>query len=159
MRRPRGVIRKVDLCDKRVVRQLLRLQRLAYHREAELIGYRAIPALRDTAATLRASGESFHALLQGNRPLGVISWRRDGEVVEICRLVVHPRAWRRGVASRLLEHLEGICSAAALEVSTARANIPALQLYRRHGFGESSRRITPDGLELVGLRKPVGRGR
>jgi ribosomal protein S18 acetylase RimI-like enzyme len=120
------------------------------------VGYPAIPALGDTVRSLGVSGERFYALFRGRKPLGMISLRGSRGVVEICRLVVHPRYWRRGIASRLLEHAEGMASDAVLEVATAAANLPALALYRRLGYRENRRWATADGLWLVALRKACG---
>jgi len=144
----------VDLSARGTLRRLMRLQRLAYGREARLIEYGAIPALRDTAASLRGSGESFYALFRGRKPLGMISVHRHDARAEICRLVVRPRYWGRGIASRLLEHVQRVLPGETLEVATAAANHPALELYRRHGFREGSRCTTSDGLGLVALRRP-----
>jgi ribosomal protein S18 acetylase RimI-like enzyme len=145
----------VDLSDHRAARRLLRLQRRAYRDEARLIGYRDIPALKDTVTALRVSGETFYGAFAGRRPLALVSTRREGDTLEICRLVVHPRCRRRGIASTLLRHVEAACGGGHLAVATAMANVPARELYRACGFLEVSRQFIPDGLELVVLRKAL----
>jgi len=73
-----------------------------------------------------------------------VSWTRlhDG-TLDICRLMVHPRAHRRGIATTLLDSLDRLEPAARAVVATGTANLPALALYRRRGF-------TPAGIRQVG---------
>jgi ribosomal protein S18 acetylase RimI-like enzyme len=60
-------------------------------------------------------------------------------------LVVAPRAFRRGHATVLLDALSLAESAERFTVSTGTANIPALALYRRHGFVPiGTREVGPD---------------
>jgi putative phosphoesterase len=63
-------------------------------------------ALRETAAAVRASGETFLGARLDGRLVGAVSYKRRGGVVDIHRLVVHPDAFRRGLATRLLDALE-----------------------------------------------------
>ena len=57
----------------------------------------------------------------------------DG-TVDIHRLVVAPRAFRRGIATALLDALDARFPGRPVLVSTGRGNGPALELYRRRGF-------------------------
>jgi ribosomal protein S18 acetylase RimI-like enzyme len=108
---------------------------------------------------MRSSGETFFVFFRRHKPIGVISTRQDGDLVEICRLVVHPRHQREGIASRLLEHVAARAAGGArlLSVSTSAKNLPALALYGRHGYRERRRRTTKDGLELVTLDRAIDR--
>ena len=67
--------------------------------------------------------------------LGFISYEYEGDVVSICRLVVHPNYFRKGIASELLQHvLSATPKAVSIIVSTGAKNLPALALYERHHF-------------------------
>jgi ribosomal protein S18 acetylase RimI-like enzyme len=148
-----NTVRLLDLTQPGVASRVLRLQRRAYRREARLIGYRRIPALREKASDLLHSGESFLLCYQGRRLAGLLSWKHDGRRAEICRLLVDPRYWRRGLAGELLAALEAR-EAGELRVATAAANAPALAFYRKHGFRPLRSWRTPDGLELRSLFRP-----
>jgi ribosomal protein S18 acetylase RimI-like enzyme len=121
------------------------LQRASYAVEAELIGFDGIPPLRESLQELRDCGESFLGVDDETGLAGAVSWARlpDG-TLDICRLMVHPRAHRRGVATALLDGLDRAEPAGRAVVSTGTANYPALALYRRRGFTPvGTRRIAP----------------
>jgi hypothetical protein len=87
--------RRLDLSDPGTLRRLRDLQRASYTLEAELIGFDGIPALHESLEELRDCGESFLGLDDETGLAGAVSWVRlqDG-TLDICRLMVHPRAHR-----------------------------------------------------------------
>ncbi|HEX8867962.1 MAG TPA: GNAT family N-acetyltransferase [Lentzea sp.] len=140
----------LDLSDDAVLHELWTVQRLAYAVEAELIGFDGIPPLHETPDELRASGETFLGLYDEEGLVGAVSYQLDGSTVDICRLVVHPRAHRRGIASKLLDALpEG-----PQIVSTGTKNEPALRLYRKRGFVETGQTVIAPGVTITHLSKP-----
>lgn len=140
-----GESHRLDLSDPETVACLWHLQRVSYAVEAELIGFDGIPALHESVQELRDCGESFLGLDDELGLAGALSWNRlrDG-TLDICRLVVHPRAHRRGIASALLDSLNRLEPARRVVVSTASANLPALNLYQQRGFiPVGTRQIAP----------------
>ena len=137
----------LDLSDDAVLHELWTVQRLAYAVEAEIIGFDGIPPLHETPAELRASGETFLGLYDEEGLAGALSYELVGSTVDICRLVVHPRAHRRGIASRLLDALP----AGPQIVSTGTKNEPALRLYRKRGFVETGTREIAPGVTITEL--------
>ena len=151
---PAPEIKKIDLSDEASVAQILTLQKLTYSREAELIGYANIPALFNAKQTIRNSNEQFTGLLVANQLVGMISTLRSDQVLEICRLVVHPRHTGRKYATKLLVHIENsLQGIVRIIVSTAEKNHSALALYRKNGFKQIDKRVTSDDLTLVTLEK------
>ncbi|USX49349.1 N-acetyltransferase [Lentzea sp. HUAS12] len=140
----------LDLSDDTVLHELWTVQRLAYAVEAELIGFDGIPPLHESLDELRACGETFLGLYDEEGLAGAVSYRLDGSTVDIHRLVVHPRAHRRGIASRLLDALPD----GPQVVSTGTKNEPALALYRGRGFVETGTREVGPGVSLTDLAKP-----
>lgn len=139
---------------------LLDLQRAAYAVEAELIGFDGIPALHESIEELRACGESFLGLDDEAGVAGAVSFTRlphDTGTLEICRLVVHPRAHRRGIAGTLLDRLDRLEPAQRVVVSTGTANYPALNLYQGRGFTPvGTRDIAPAVTITLLERRTVG---
>ena len=92
-----------------------------------------------------------------------MSWVRfqDG-TLDICRLMVHPRAFRRGIATALLDGLDRAEPAQRAVVSTGTANHPALALYMRRGFTPVGTRQVAPGTTITILERhnaplqPVG---
>ena len=148
------IVRRLALTDAAVVAQLIALQRAAYQVEADLIGGAAIPAMTETAAELAACGETFLGV--GDEEIvAALSYKRAGGVVDIHRLVVHPVAFRRGLATALLDALgEAERDATEWTVATAEANAPAMTLYARRGFELVGRLTAPGGVAIVrGVRR------
>ncbi|MCX4821615.1 GNAT family N-acetyltransferase [Streptomyces sp. NBC_01142] len=135
-------------------RQLWELQRAAYAAEAELIGFDGIPPLHETLQELRGCTESFLGVSDENGLAGAVSWNRlhDG-TLDICRLVVYPRAHRRGIATALLNSLDVMEPADVTLVSTGTANQPALALYQRRGFTLISKRQIAPGVTVTLLER------
>ena len=64
-----------------------------------------------------------------------VSWvRLQDSTLDICRLMVHRRAHRRGIATALLDALHRAEPAWRAVASTGTASHPALGLYERRGF-------------------------
>jgi ribosomal protein S18 acetylase RimI-like enzyme len=140
----------LDLSDDTVLRELWTVQRLAYAVEAELIGFDGIPPLHESLDDLRACGETFLGLYDEEGLAGAVSYLMEGSTVDICRLVVHPRAHRRGIASKLLDALPD----GPQTVSTGSRNEPALRLYRKRGFSETGTREVAPGVSITDLSRP-----
>ncbi len=89
-----------------VLHELWTVQRLAYAVEAELIGFDGIPGLLESKEDLQATHHRFLGFYDDEGLAGAMAFVREGSELDICRLVVHPRAHRRGIASKLLDALD-----------------------------------------------------
>ncbi len=141
-----------------LARDVLALQREAYAVEAGLIGSDGIPALTETLEQLLAADESWLGCFDAVGLNGAVAWLElsDG-TVDICRLVVAPRAFRGGVATALLDELDRRFADRAMVVSTGSANEPAIALYRRRGFRPVRQREAAPGLLVTELARPATR--
>ncbi|MCD1261078.1 GNAT family N-acetyltransferase [Paenibacillus athensensis] len=154
-------ITKLDLQTNAEALELLALQAASYRVEAERVGLAEAAPLPDGIASLRQSGERFYGFLSDDatpgRLVGAVSWTRAGCVVTVCRMMVHPDYFRRGIARALLKQLlaeQRRQGASRFVVTTAAANLPAIALYESFGFmPRCSRTIVPcvvmTTLELV----------
>lgn len=147
-------VRALDLDDEEALEALVALQRASYRVEADLLGVETLPALTESGEQLRARGEEFLGAYDGPRLVGAVSWRRERGLLDIHRLVVHPDAFRRGVASRLLDALDAAQPGAARTiVATGAANDPARRLYERRGFAPYDERLAPGGIPIVAYER------
>ena len=151
-------VEPLDLGDDATLAELVAIQRAGYIIEAQLIGAESLPPLRETPEQVRASGETFLGALEDGALLGAVSYRRLGDLVDIHRLVVHPDAFRRGIATALLDALDAReTSAQRWTVGTGAGNGPALALYERRGFRRTEERDVGDGLRWIRLDRAGGR--
>jgi ribosomal protein S18 acetylase RimI-like enzyme len=147
-------VRELDPADPATGAAIVELQRVSYAVEAELIGSDGIPALTETLEAVRATGWGWLGVVDDAGLCGAIAWDElDDGTIDICRLVVAPRAFRRGVASRLLDALDERFPTRAMLVSTGRDNEPAVTLYRRRGFHQVADREAAPGLFVTELRR------
>jgi len=117
---------RLDLSDPSAASELLALQRDAYRVEAALI---------DSDLILQASGETVVGAFVDDRLAGAVSWKLDGDILDLHRLVVAPVHFRRGLGSALLRKAfaENPAARRAI-VQTGAANEPAKALYLGAGF-------------------------
>ncbi|MFJ7727626.1 GNAT family N-acetyltransferase [Neobacillus sp. NPDC097160] len=129
------MIKKLDLHNLSLVKELFELQTASYLVEAKLIDFFEIPPLKETMDELKECGESFFGFFEGEKLAAALSYTIDGEELTICRMVVHPKHFRKGIAQRLLEEVENNKKALRVfKVSTGKDNTPAKSLYLKNGY-------------------------
>jgi ribosomal protein S18 acetylase RimI-like enzyme len=134
---------------------LMAVQRAAYRIEADYLGTDDLPPLRESAADVRAWGESFLGARVGGRLVGAVSWKALGDgTVDIHRLVVHPDAFRQGIGSALLEALDARLQPVRTIVATGAANLPARRLYEGSGFRAVDEHAAAGGVRIVTMERP-----
>jgi GNAT superfamily N-acetyltransferase len=130
------------------------LQRDAYRVEADLIGSDEIPALRESPEELQSSDETFLGAFLDGALAGAISWKLDGDTVDLHRLVVDPKHFRRGVGAALVRAaLAAEPDASEAIVQTGAANDPAAALYLQEGFERIGDAEPVPGLRVARFRK------
>lgn len=153
------MIRTLDITDRETARQVLEVQLSSYRVEAELTGFDGIPPLKDTVERLQACGETFLGFFQDEALAGAASYLLKGKTLDIHRVMVHPRYFRKGVATSLLRHLlTSTPQATVVEVSTGSDNPPARHLYRQLGFAEVGEEEVAPGFWMTRFRLVRGSG-
>lgn len=109
---------------------LVDLQRVAYKREAELIGDDRIPQLSESAADLVAAGLVWLVVENQGRFVAALGFEESSQEIGIDRLVVHPDSHRQGLGAALVAALP----MGFITVSTGRDNLPARRLYESLSF-------------------------
>jgi GNAT superfamily N-acetyltransferase len=145
---------RLDVSDTRTAAQLLVLQRDAYRVEAELIRSDEIPPLGETLAELQAARETFLGAFVAGVLTGAVSWRLDGETIDLHRLVVRPAHFRKGVGAALVRAaVAAEPGARQAVVQTGAANAPAIALYLQEGFVRIGDVEPVPGLRVARFRK------
>lgn len=129
------MIKNINFEDDKILLELFSLQKAAYQVEAELIKFYDIPPLKESFEDLKECRETFLGYFEETTLAGALSYAVDGDELEICRMIVHPTHFRKGIAQRLLnvleDHHEGIH---VFKVSTGKDNTPAKRLYLKNNF-------------------------
>ncbi len=128
------MLERLDLADETTLRDLHALQRRSYRVEAELLGFDRIPGLIESLDELRACGETFLGWREAGSLVAALSYRLANEMLDVHRLVVDPRAFRRGHGRRLVRAALALPGHRRALVSTGEANWPARRLYESEGF-------------------------
>lgn len=136
--------------------EILALQKLAYATEAELYGDWSLPPLLQTLEQIQAEFAS-HVFLKARQD-GAIAGSVRGVMQDhtclVGRLIVHPRARRQGLATRLMQEIEArFALAQRFELFTGHLSAGNLRLYDGLGYGEFERRPVNEKLTLVFLEK------
>ncbi|WP_233786122.1 GNAT family N-acetyltransferase [Planococcus halotolerans] len=147
------MIREIDHRNESAAKAIQRIQRPAYLVEAELMGFKGIPQLKESILEIQNSGENFLGYLEHERLMGFISYKKEGNVVDIHRLVVDPEHFRKGIGRELLTSLTKTFEGIEFIVSTGKANKPAKNLYTSFGFTESEDFEVAPGIFCTTLEK------
>ncbi|MCP4440318.1 MAG: GNAT family N-acetyltransferase [Aureispira sp.] len=151
-------IHLIDIQNRLLAQQILNVQQAAYTVESKLIQFDQIPYLRESLAELQSSKEAFIAYLDNKQLIAVLSYELiSPQHIDICRLVVSPKHFGKGIATQLLNYLEfQTKKTTKITVSTAKKNIPAIQLYQNLGYVINNSFWTEDKqLELVEFAKTI----
>lgn len=133
--------------------EILAIQIPSYHIEARLIGFSGIPQLMDTIDSIMTSEEVFIGYRLDDEWAGFLSYAIEKDTMEICRLVVHPLHFRKGIGGKLIEASLALASGKKVIVSTGSKNQPALNLYKRYRFNIVNEIEVASGIFLSLLEK------
>lgn len=131
------MIKKINLDDDNIVSEIIKIQKQAYKIESELINYDDIPPLKDNEITLKNCSEEFYGYYINNELAGIISYKIRNKTLDIHRLAINPKFFRKGISNELLSFIEKKnTDIKRIIVSTGEKNIPAINLYTKNGFNK-----------------------
>ncbi|KGX92884.1 acetyltransferase [Pontibacillus halophilus JSM 076056 = DSM 19796] len=131
------MIQPLCTSDQSVCERIINLQLPAYEVEAELLGFKDIPPLNESAEDIQDSEELYYGYHVEGHLVGFVSIEDDetAGVLDITRLVVHPTYFRTGIGTTLLQYVLGLHNnQTKVRVMTGKMNIPAIALYEKFGF-------------------------
>ena len=130
-----NIIKKLNLQDREITRNILALQKDSYKIEAEIIGFYDIPPLKDTVDSLIECNEIFYGYHIDDVLAGIISYKIIENVLDIHRVSVHPNFFRKRIGESLLHFVEKIDNCVnKVVVCTGKDNLPAVNLYLKNGY-------------------------
>ncbi|PLS17254.1 GNAT family N-acetyltransferase [Bacillus sp. M6-12] len=145
---------KLNAADRETAKEIIKVQIPAYKVEAEIIGFYGIPQLSDTLETIVNCQENFIGYFLHKELAGFISFTETVDELDICRLVVHPDHFRKGIARHLVNHVvTEVSKGRNIVVSTGAANTPAKNLYKSFNFIEVREAEVGPGIFITLLEK------
>ncbi|WP_413381802.1 GNAT family N-acetyltransferase [Alkalihalobacillus sp. 1P02AB] len=150
------MIKLIDIKDKLQAEAALKLQKAAYQVEAELTNFEQIPPLQETLDQLQQSKETYYGYFQGDELCGFITCKWTRGVLDIHKLVTHPRHFKKGIAQALLVYVEKkMDGLEIITVSTGTRNEPAIRFYKKNGFEEISKQVITEQFSMTHFSKKV----
>lgn len=148
------MIEQLRVEELETARKIWQVQIPSYQVEAKLINFDQIPPLRESVEDLQRCEETFYGYWIGEELAGAISYKREGDALDIHRMMVHPQHFRKGVASKLLAFVEQVEEGVQrILVATGARNVPAVNLYLRHGFHQVGEQEVAPGVFLALFEK------
>jgi ribosomal protein S18 acetylase RimI-like enzyme len=130
------MITKLNITNKKTAKNILHVQIPAYKVEAEIMSFYGIPQLKDTVETIMNCRETFLGYYAEGELAACLSYTETQNDIHICRLVVHPDHFRKGIAKKLVQHIIDLANNKKIFLSTGSKNVPAKNLYKLFGFVE-----------------------
>jgi ribosomal protein S18 acetylase RimI-like enzyme len=116
---------------------ILVLQKLAYQSEAKLYNDWSLPPLTQSMESLLEEFTNSIVLKAtlGDRLVGSVRARQNGDTCSIGRLIVHPELQGQGIGSQLLRSIEArFNDVSKFELFTGNKSEANIRLYQRHGY-------------------------
>lgn len=147
------MIEKIDHSEISYAAKIHGLFQASYSIEAELLGVTDFPPLKRSIVDFLNSDTLFYGIWKKGVLAAAVEIDLLENTLDICSLVVHPKYFRQGIAQKLLLFLENYDDSDTLIVETGWANAPAIALYKKFGFHETSQYINTGGIKKICFRK------
>jgi ribosomal protein S18 acetylase RimI-like enzyme len=145
------MLTKLNHSNEEVANQIYTIFQSSYKVEAQLIGILDFPPLLRGTEDIKNSNTNFYGYFENNSLAGIIEIALDNKHLEIHSLTVEPGYFRNGIADKLVNYIIGNFDYTEAIVETAVVNIPAVNLYKKHGFIEFRRWIAERGIEKLAM--------
>jgi ribosomal protein S18 acetylase RimI-like enzyme len=145
------MITKLDNSNKEVAKQVFTVFQRSYKMEAQLIGIIDFPPLLRSVKDIQRSKTQFYAFVKDECIAAIIEIAIEEQHLDINSLTVDPNYFRKGIASKLISFVleKSRFSEAILE--TAAVNLPAINVYKKHGFVEFKKWTPSHGIEKIAM--------
>ena len=145
------MITKLDNSNEEIANQIFAVFQNAYKIEAQLIGTLDFPPLLRSVKDIENAETQFYGFIENESITAVIEIFLENKLLEINSLTVDPHYFRKGIASKLIDYvLENTHFSEAI-VETAVVNLPAINLYKKHGFVEFKRWTPSHGIKKIAM--------
>lgn len=145
------MIKKLDNSSEEVANQIFTIFQNSYQIEAQLIGVLDFPPLLRSAKDIKNSTTLFYGFSENECLAAIIEIVIEDKQLAIDSLTVEPSYFRQGIADKLISYVLDIMDFSDAIVETAVVNIPAINLYQKHGFVEFKRWTPSHGIQKLAM--------
>lgn len=151
-----GTLLAVSKAQKENLSEILDLQYVAYQSEAELLGNKDIPPLKQSLEDIEDefSKSLFLKVTDENgKIVGSVRGRAREGTLHVGKLIVHPSLQGQGIGTYLLHEIERVSECVRLELFTSSKSIRNIKLYERVGYSISKKEKVSKELIFIYLNK------
>lgn len=145
------MIKNLDNSSEYIAHQIFTVFQNSYKVEAQLIGTLSFPPLLRSTQNIKISKTQFYGFIESKNLAAVIEIVVADKHLHIQSLTVNPLYFRKGIADKLIDYILDKFSFSEATVETAVANLPAINLYKKHGFVEFKRWTPSHGIEKLAM--------
>ncbi len=143
------MIQKLDNKNRAVSKKIRAVFQASYAIEAALLNAKNFPPLQRTLEEFLESNTAFFGVLKNDEFAGVIEISEYHSHTHINSLVVEPKFFRQGIASKLMQFVIHKFDSKRFTVETGVLNTPACQLYKNFNFKEVMQWDTDHGVRKI----------
>lgn len=145
----------IEKANKKDIKDILKLQYLAYQSEAVLLNNPNIPPLTQTLENALVEfnkGVFLKAIING-KIIGSVRGYIKSDTLYIGKLMVNPDFQGRGVGTKLLKEIENLYPEMNYELFTSDRSEKNIRLYEKLGYVKFKSEVISNDLTLIYLRK------
>ena len=147
---------KIMKAEKSDLKDILELQYMAYQSEAILTNNFEIPPLKQTYDEILTEYDScdiLKAVDKDGNIIGSVRGRLKDNILQVARLMVHPRNQGQGIGTKLIAAIEELYPGVRKELFTSERSTRNIQLYQRNGYQIFKTENLTENLKMVYLYK------
>jgi GNAT superfamily N-acetyltransferase len=128
------MIKKLSLKDADIIYEIINKAARAYRGIIPGDCYHE-PYMPERELSREMVGMAFYGWIQGSKTIGVIGFQPVEDVTLVRHAYVLPGYQRKGIGTKLLNHVKKMTKTKLLLVGTWADAVWAIQFYQKHGFG------------------------
>ena len=131
------MIYKINNHKKEVAEKIHSIFQVSYAVEAKILKVVDFPPLKRQVSQFLQSENHFYAYKKNKEMAAVIEIDNNKNTTHIQSLVVYPKYFRQGIASKLVAFILKNYESEIFTVETGADNVPAIKLYQSFNFKET----------------------
>lgn len=149
------MIVKLQNADSETAHKIRAVFQVSYAIEAEILKAVDFPPLKRTLESFINSTNTFYGYQKDKVLAAVIEIDHTNSSIHIQSLVVNPKYFRQGIASKLIDFVFNTYSSSMFTVETGVENNPATALYKKYHFKEVKQYDTDHGVRKIRFERSI----